>query len=76
MLALEDIGANESIVKVPSRLIISTKVAYECKDIQFIFYENPEVFGKHIAFGDDNVLHAYILYQLNLGPKSKHYEMM
>jgi hypothetical protein len=30
MLALEDIGANEAIVKVPSRLIISTKAAYDC----------------------------------------------
>jgi hypothetical protein len=28
MLALEDIGPNEPIVKVPSRLIINTKVAY------------------------------------------------
>jgi hypothetical protein len=30
MLALDDIGQNETIVKVPSRLIISTKAAYEC----------------------------------------------
>jgi hypothetical protein len=76
MLAVENIGANEAIVKVPSRLIINTKRAYECKEIQFIFYENPEVFGKHCEFGDDNVLDAYILYHLELGPKSPHYEMM
>ena len=41
MLALQDIGPNEPIVKVPSHLIISTKAAYECKEIQHIFYENP-----------------------------------
>ena len=33
MLATEDIGADEPIVKVPSRLIINTKIAYECPEL-------------------------------------------
>lgn len=65
MLALDDIGQNETIVKVPSRLIISTKAAYECQELQKIFYDNPDIFGKHISLGDDNVLDAYILYHIN-----------
>jgi hypothetical protein len=62
MLALEDIGQDEAIVKVPSRLIISTYVAYRCQDLSQVYYDNPDVFGKHVAMGDDNVLNAYILY--------------
>lgn len=76
MLALEDIGRNEPIVKVPSRLIINTKVAFECPELRDIFFNNPEIFGKHVALGDDNVLDSYILYHIRLGEKSKHYNMM
>jgi hypothetical protein len=64
MLAIEDIGKDEAIVKVPSRLIINTKVAYECPELQTIFYENPDIFGKHLSLGDDNVFDTYILYHL------------
>jgi hypothetical protein len=38
MLALEDIGPNEPIVKVPSRLIISTSKAFDCPELRPIFY--------------------------------------
>jgi len=76
MLALEDIGPNEPIVKVPSKLIISTAKAFECPELRSVFYENPDIFGKHVALGEDNVLDAYILYHLNLGAKSQHYQMM
>ena len=33
MLAVQDIGPDEPIVKVPSRLIINTKIAYECPEL-------------------------------------------
>jgi len=38
MMALEDIGPNEPIVKVPSRLIISTARAFECAELREVFY--------------------------------------
>ncbi len=76
MLATDNIGKDEPLVKVPSRLIISTKVAFECEELKEIFYNNPEIFGKHVALGDDNVLDTYILFHLQLGEKSKHYMMM
>lgn len=75
MLALEDIGPNEPIVKVPSDLIINTKAAYECPELQHIYYENPELFGRHEHFCDDFVMYAYILYHLSIGDKSKYAPM-
>jgi hypothetical protein len=41
-----------------------------------VFYNHPDVFGKHVSYGDDNVLNSYILHHINLGPKSKHFEMI
>ena len=40
-----------------------------------MFYEHPNIFGKHISLGEDNVLDAYILYQMKLGEQSIHYQM-
>ncbi len=34
------------------------------------------MFGKHVSLGDDNVFNSYILYHINLGPQSKHYQMI
>lgn len=76
MMAVEDIGPNEPIVKVPSRVLISTAKCFECPELKQIYYDNPEIFGKHVALGEDNVLNAYILYHLNLGAQSQHYQMM
>ena len=76
MMATEDIGPNESIIKVPSKLLISTAKAFQCPELNQVFFDNPEVFGKHVSLGEDNVLDAYILYHLNLGAKSEHYNMM
>ena len=73
MMALEDIGANEPFIKVPSRLLISTKIAWECKEIQHVFIEHPAIFGKHIRLGEDNVLDAFLMYQMSLGEKSQYY---
>jgi len=76
MLAIDNIGKDEPIVKVPGRLIISHKAAFDCAELHEIYFNNPEIFGKHVAMGDDNVLDTYILYHLNLGEKSQHYHMM
>lgn len=72
MMALEDIGPDESFIKVPSRLIVSTAKAWREPALQHVYYENPEVFGKHINLGEDRLLLAYILYHLTLGEKSEH----
>ena len=40
MVALEDIGKNETIIKVPSREIINTKKAFY-SELEEMFYENP-----------------------------------
>lgn len=41
MMATEDIGQNETLVQVPGKLIINTKKAYYCKELNHIFRENP-----------------------------------
>ena len=73
-MALEDIGKDEAFIKVPSRLIISTQAAMLCEPLQQIYYDHPQTFGKHISLGEDNVLDAYILYQMALGEESIHYQ--
>jgi hypothetical protein len=72
MVATQDIGKNEVIIKVPSKHIISTRTAFY-SDINHIFYENPELFGKHISDGEDMMLHAFILYEVQKGEKSQYY---
>jgi len=67
MLATDDIGKDEPVVTVPGRLIISHKAAFDQPELRDIYYNHPEVFGKHVALGDDNVLDTYILYHLSLG---------
>ena len=74
-MATEDIGRNESILKVPSRLIISAQTAMQCEPLAQVFYNNPQTFGRHVPRGEDNVLDTYLLYQIKLGPKSEHFEM-
>ena len=62
LLALEPIAKNETFIRVPSKLLISTRKAYDCEPLKHIFYENPDVFGKHTSLGEDNVLDAFLLY--------------
>lgn len=35
-----------------------------------LFFNHPEIFGKHTYEGEDNVLNAFILYELGKGEKS------
>ena len=74
MLAVDDIGPNEAVVKVPSKLIINTKVCYFEPALQQVYYENPDIFARHLNDGDDNLFNSYILYHLSIGERSKHYE--
>src|SRR6185436_15415259 len=74
MMATEDISKDEIMIKVPAKLIISTKTAFY-SDINHIIKENPEMFGKHVGDGEDNLLNAFILYELGKGERSYWYPM-
>ena len=74
MLVKEDIGKNETILKVPSKLVISIKAAFN-SEIKHIFHENPEVYAKHLNDGEDNMLCTFILYELGKGEKSFWYPL-
>jgi len=75
MLATEDIKPGEVIIEVPGREIINTKVAFY-SELNHIFYENPDVFGKHLSDGEDMMLYAFVLHEIQKGTKSKYYEMI
>jgi hypothetical protein len=76
VMATEDIGKDEVICKVPSHLVINTKICYQCPELQDVYFNNPHVFGKHVQFGDDNLMAAFILYQISIGEKSHFYEQI
>ncbi len=69
MMATEDIGPNEIMLKIPAKLLLSTKSCFR-GDINQVFLESPELFGKHVSDGEDNVLNAFILYEFGKGEKS------
>jgi hypothetical protein len=73
MLANEDIGANEVFLKVPSKCLINSKTCYTCPDLKPVFDDDPVLFGMNTTYGMDNVMYAYMLYQMGLGEKSYHY---
>jgi hypothetical protein len=63
MLAMEDIKKGDILIKVPGREIINTKRAFY-SDINHIFFEHPDLFGKHLSDGEDMILHAFILHEI------------
>ena len=63
MLATEDIKPGEIIIEVPGREIINTKVAFY-SELNPIFYDNPDVFGKHLSDGEDMMLYAFVLLEI------------
>lgn len=75
-MAMEDIGKNEVIIKVPSDLIINTKKAFYCPELRDLFYDNPLVFGKHTPDGEDNVFHTFVLWEIQKKEKSQYYQMI
>ena len=75
MVATEDIGKNEVIIKVPSKHIISTRAAFY-SDLSEIFYNHPELFGKHIQDGEDMMVHAFMLHEIQKGKDSQYYQMI
>ena len=58
LMAVEDIAKNEVMIKVPSSVIINTKKAFYCPELRDLFYNNPDVFGKHTQDGEDEAVDA------------------
>jgi hypothetical protein len=69
MIATEDIGKDEIMIKVPAKVVFSTKVCFS-GEINHIYFDHPELFGKHVSDGEDNVLNTFILYELGKGERS------
>ena len=38
--------------------------------MQEVFFDNPDLFGKHVGDGEDNVLNTFIMFELNKGEDS------
>ena len=76
MLATEDIGKNEIICRVPSKYIINTRAAFYSEDLKQVYYENPELFGKHVQDGEDMIINAFILHEIQKGKDSIYYQMI
>ena len=75
-LAMEDIGQETTVVSVPSSEIINSKKAFYCEELRQVFYDNPQVFGKHTKEGEDNVFHTFILWEIQKKEKSHYYPMI
>jgi hypothetical protein len=69
IIALEDLKPHTTIVKVPSKCIISSRACYY-SDLKHIFDAHPDVFGYNLTDGEDNIMYSFVLYQLGLGEKS------
>ena len=76
VIATEDIKEGDALVKVSSNLIINTKKAYYAPDLHEIFRENPKVFGAYATSGDDFVLYAFVLHEIQKKEKSEYWEMI
>jgi len=70
LMAVEDVGKFEVMIKVPSSQLINTKKAFYCPELRQVFYDNPLVFGKHVFDGEDNVFHTFVLWEMQKKEKS------
>ena len=75
MLATQDIEKDDIICKIPSREIITTRAAFY-SDLQPLFFEHPELFGKHVQEGEDMMLYAFILHEIQQKEKSQYWHMI
>jgi hypothetical protein len=49
-------------------LVLSVKAAFN-SEIKHLYYENPELYAKHLNDGEDNMLCTFIMYELGKGEK-------
>lgn len=76
MMATEDIKKGEQICKIPAREIITTRAAFFSEPLMPIYYENPELFGRHVHEGEDMVLHTFILHEIQKKEASRYFYMI
>lgn len=69
LIATEKIEPKEAIITVPSKCAITGRTCYY-SDLKYIFDQHPEVFGANLHNGEDNVMLAFVLYQLSMKEKS------
>ena len=72
LLAIDEINNKEVIVSVPSKHIINTKKAFY-SELEEIFYEHPKVFSKTKTDGEDMILHAFLLLEIQKGTESQYH---
>jgi hypothetical protein len=41
-----------------------------------IYYDNPEIFGRHVHEGEDMVLHTFILHEIQKKENSRYFQMI
>ena len=51
-------------------MVFSTKLCFQSPEMQEVFFDNPDLFGKHVGDGEDNVLNTFIMFELNKGEGS------
>lgn len=71
-LATGDIKKGEIIIEVPGSEIINTKKAFY-SDLNPIFYNHPDIFGKHLTDGEDMMVYSFMLHEIQKGEKSRYY---
>ena len=74
-LATGDIKKGEIIIEVPGSEIINTKKAFY-SDLNPIFYNHPDIFGKHLTDGEDMMIYSFMLHEIQKGDKSRYYQMI
>ena len=76
IMATQDIPKGEIIIKVPAREIMNTKKAFYAPELQEIFYNHPEIFGKHNVDGEENMLYTFTLLEIDKKEKSHFHHMI
>lgn len=71
MVAAEDIDYNETIVSIPSSIIMNTKIAFR-SELNPIFRANPKLFSDRLnpRYWEENMMITFILHEKHKGSKS------
>ncbi len=63
LIATEKIFANEPIIKLPTKLLLNTKIAF-CSEIHKVFEQNPIFFSSTFtSLWEDHILWAFLIFE-------------